>query len=99
MKHFTNSIYLFLVVLFMSTVLAACAGDPGNEDDTGSDDANSNEAAGEEGGGGDLIIAQSSDTVSLDPVGSNDTGSYDVQINIYETLVQHDENLEPQPGL
>lgn len=49
--------------------------------------------------GGDLVIAQLSDVVSLDPAGSNDTPSSDVQANIYETLVVTDQDMELHPGL
>src|SRR5699024_8263696 len=37
--------------------------------------------------------------VSLDPAGSNDVTSSDVQQNIYESLTKQDENREVQPSL
>ncbi len=49
--------------------------------------------------GGDLVIAQLSDAVAIDPHGSNDTPSSNVAYNIYEALVVQDENMELQPGL
>src|SRR5699024_7595309 len=39
------------------------------------------------------------DAVALDPAGSNDIPSFDVQSNIFENLVRHDENMELHPGL
>lgn len=55
--------------------------------------------AGEKKGGGELVIAKSAEWVSLDPAGSNDVPSSDVQQNIYESLTLLDENLEVQPSL
>lgn len=53
-------------------MLVACAG--GQEDDNR---ANDDGLEGEKGG--DLVIATAADAVSLDPNGSNDTSSLDVQ--------------------
>ena len=49
--------------------------------------------------GGDLVIATSADAVSLDPATSNDIPSANVQENIYETLIDFDENMELIPKL
>ncbi|MFC5628726.1 glutathione ABC transporter substrate-binding protein [Aliibacillus thermotolerans] len=49
--------------------------------------------------GGDLVIATSADAVSLDPATSNDIPSVNVQENIYETLIDFDENMELIPKL
>lgn len=49
--------------------------------------------------GGDLIIADMSDLVSLDPHGNNDVPSSNVRANIYDTLTILDENMEVQPHL
>lgn len=49
--------------------------------------------------GGDLIIARVSDSVSMDPQGSNDMPSAVVHHHIYETLVIRDDNGVLQPLL
>ena len=49
--------------------------------------------------GGDLIIAVLSDASSLDPAGSNDVPSSIVQANIFETLVNRDDDNNIIPGL
>lgn len=95
MKFTKKSMLFATITLLLGLFLAACAGDP-EEDDAGSSDNGSSEGGGE---GGDLVIANNSDAVSLDPNGSNDIPSYDVQRNIYETLIKQDENVELQPGL
>lgn len=99
MKSLKKSLFFIVIALLMSLLLAACAGDPEDKNDSGNngDDSTSGEAEG--GEGGDLVIAKPSDAVSLDPNGSNDIPSYDVQINIYERLVKQDENMELQPSL
>ncbi|MBY7144872.1 glutathione ABC transporter substrate-binding protein [Virgibacillus sp. NKC19-3] len=103
MKISKNSLLLLVLAFVLSLVLAACASEP---DDSGSDDGGDGETAedGEvEGGegqeGGDLEIARLSDVTGLDPAGSNDVPSSDVQENIFETLVKQDMDMELQPGL
>src|SRR5690625_5468777 len=45
------------------------------------------------------MIATSADAVSLDPAGSNDVPSSNIQENIYESLTKQDEDMEVQPSL
>ena len=94
MNRNTKSLLLIVITLLFTLALAACAGDPEeNDNDTsGGDNTEGNKS-------GDLIIVNADDAVSLDPNGSNDLASYNVQINIYETLLKQDENMELQPGL
>ncbi|UJL45932.1 glutathione ABC transporter substrate-binding protein [Virgibacillus sp. NKC19-16] len=83
---------LFLFVVLLLTIgLAACASEPGEDEDSAGGESQEK--------GGDLVIATQSDVVSLDPAASNDTPSSDVQANVFETLVTQDENMEIQPGL
>ncbi len=74
--------------------------DTGSEEETDSDseDSEGEEASGGEGGD-DIVIAVSSDLVSLDPHIENDVPSSNVRDNIYETLVEQDENMEIVEGL
>lgn len=88
---------LSVLILFTGLMLAACASEP--EDAESSDSSSGNEEAGSQGQGGDLVISKASDAVSLDPNGSNDIPSYDVQRNIFETLIKQDQNMELIPGL
>lgn len=107
MKLTKKSLWALVLTLALALFLAACAG--GNDDagettpDTGTEEGGTEtgtETGGEEGsGGGDLIIAVLSDASSLDPHGSNDVPSSVVQANIYETLVNRNENNEIIEGL
>lgn len=73
-------------------LLAACASEPEETSSAGE--------GGEGGGtGGDLVIANLSDAVSLDPAGVNDVPSYDIQTNIFERLVRPNEDMELVPSL
>ena len=97
-----KSLLFLLLTLMLALVLAACAGGSDNENTTEdpaeeTEGTEGTENAGAEGG--DLIIAVLSDASSLDPAGSNDVPSSVVQANIYETLVNRDENNEIVPGL
>ncbi|MBY7143159.1 glutathione ABC transporter substrate-binding protein [Virgibacillus sp. NKC19-3] len=83
---------ILLVTILISVNLAACADEA--EDTAGTEDVNEGNQQ-----GGDLVIASGSDIVTLDPTGSNDLPSFNIQHNIFEQLVRQDENMEPQPSL
>lgn len=78
--------YIMLLVVF---ILSACTSDS-NVDEVTEEDGDA---------GNDLVIAVSSDIVSLDPHGSNDSVSAQVRENIYEKLVAQDIDGELVPGL
>ncbi|MCD8508983.1 MAG: glutathione ABC transporter substrate-binding protein [Bacillus sp. (in: Bacteria)] len=94
-------------MLVFVLVLSACAGSGEVEpdDETPDETGTTEEAGGDEGtaevdsGGDDIILAVSSDLVSLDPHGSNDVPSSNVRSNLFETLVKQDENMEIVEGL
>ncbi|RNF39533.1 glutathione ABC transporter substrate-binding protein [Planococcus salinus] len=90
-KYFSTFCLLFVSAF----LLTACAG--GNEEDTSTND--SDQPAEESAAGGDLILAVASDPTSLDPHGANDIPSSVVQENIYETLVNTNDDNEIIPGL
>ena len=89
-----KKLFLLSLLLLVGVMIAACASEPEESSATGGDSE-------EEGLGsdGDLVIANLSDAVSLDPAGVNDVPSYDVQTNIFERLVRQDEDMELQPLL
>lgn len=95
--------WLFLIVGILALVLAACAGGGDDkESDKGKDkedDKGTESAEGDTKEGGDLVLAVQSDAKSLDPAGSNDVPSSVVQANIYETLVNRNDNNEIEPSL
>ncbi|ARK28412.1 glutathione ABC transporter substrate-binding protein [Halalkalibacter krulwichiae] len=97
MKMSKNSFFLLVLALVMSLFIAACASEP--DATPAPAEGEDGEAATEGQAGGDLVIAQLSDAVAIDPHGSNDTPSSNVAYNIYEALLKHDENMELQPGL
>src|SRR5690625_5094432 len=109
MRFCKHSILFVVIFLCFSLFLAACAGDPEANNNNDANNANNAEEAentedteeteGEGGTGGDLVIANTSDAVSLDPAGSNDVPSSDVQENIYESLTHQDMDMEVQPSL
>ncbi len=107
-----KSTYLKAGIVSASLVFAtACAGEPNNNGGTNegappenntSENEGNNEGEGEAeelAEGNDLIIATLSDITSLDPHTTSDVPSGNVQINIFESLTQFDEDFELQPNL
>lgn len=102
----SNFKWLLFLLLALSLVLAACAGgstEPKKEDTgetpTDKTEETTDESSGGPIEGGDLVLAVLSDASSLDPAGSNDVPSSVVQANIYETLVNRDDDNNIIPGL
>lgn len=100
MKFSKKSLWMLLLTFTLALVLAACGDkdeEPSNTDEgkTGEETGGSEEVA----AGGDLVIAELSDASSLDPHGSNDVQSSNVQSNLYETLVIRNSAGELAPGL
>ncbi|MDQ0430920.1 peptide/nickel transport system substrate-binding protein [Planomicrobium stackebrandtii] len=91
-----KTVWTVLSLLMLALFLTACAG--GSDTSEGDTDEGGS-GTGEEAQGGDLILAVLSDASSLDPHGANDVPSSVVQENIFETLVETDENSEIIPGL
>jgi len=89
-----KKLFLLSLLLLVGVMISGCASEPEESSATGG----GSEEEGS-GSGGDLVIANLSDAVSLDPAGVNDVPSYDVQTNIFERLVKQDENMELQPLL
>lgn len=77
--------------LALSLGLAACSGG-GEAVDTGG-------GTGDGSGGGTLVAAISGEPDQLDPQSTTSYFSFQVLENVYDTLVQPDENLEMQPAL
>lgn len=102
MKTIFKKLLLFSLFIFIVSIgLIACASEPGTEDeseDAPSENGQNGETA-EPKEGGELVIAKADELISLDPAGSNDTPSSDVQENIYETLTYFDEDMNIQPLL
>ncbi|MDN4608060.1 glutathione ABC transporter substrate-binding protein [Sporosarcina highlanderae] len=88
--------WLLVLALALSMILAACSGGGSSSWEPG-DDIDKGKGKGVEGG--DLVLAVLSDASSLDPAGSNDVPSSVVQANIYETLVNRDDDNSIVPGL
>ena len=105
MSFSKKSLWMLLLTFTLALVLAACSGDDEkdtskNTDDTGTENTDSGTT--EENTattGGDLVIAENSDAKSLDPHGSNDVPSSNVQSSIYETLLNRDADGILVPGL
>ncbi|MFP7289067.1 glutathione ABC transporter substrate-binding protein [Shouchella clausii] len=84
-----------VMALTVAAGLAACSSEPDENTNTG----DGGEGAEESGQGGDLVVAMNSDIVALDPHQVNDVPSGQVQGQVYEGLIEFDENMELQPVL
>ncbi|TWT02456.1 ABC transporter substrate-binding protein [Planomicrobium sp. CPCC 101079] len=84
----------FHLMLVFTLMLSACSG--GNEAAPAESGGTVSEA---EKQGGTLVYGRGADAVSLDPINVTDGESIRVTHNIFETLLEYDENLELQPKL
>ncbi|WP_336046515.1 glutathione ABC transporter substrate-binding protein [Solibacillus ferritrahens] len=85
-----NRLWILLTFSFL-LLLTACSGDEGttqeNSTDTNNEPASNTSTENLNAQGGELVIEVLSEAVELDPHGSNDIPSSNVQRNIFETLV------------
>ena len=100
--------YLLFSILILATFLAACNDDdPGSSSSTSdnnststNDSSTNNNSEVSDTTGGQLIIEVQSEAVELDPHGSNDVPSDNIQANIFNTLVVRNfETSEVEPSL
>ena len=93
--------FLVLLLLVLSTVLAACSGDDGNSGDT--EDKDEDKGAVEETGSGSgetLVFGRGGDSTSLDPSRTTEGEAFKVTINLFETLLTfEEEGTAVEPGL
>ncbi|AOV06921.1 glutathione ABC transporter substrate-binding protein [Sporosarcina ureilytica] len=84
--------WLSILLLSFTMILAACAG--------GGNEAESNQQGeAQNGTEKDLVLAVHSDASTLDPAGSNDVPSHNIQQPIFEGLVKRDSENKIIPGL
>ena len=84
----------FILSLIFVLLLAACSGNDG------ADNADSGGEAPEgDKQGGTLVYGRGADSVGLDPINVTDGESIRVTHNVFETLLEYDQNLELQPKL
>lgn len=98
MEFSKKSLLLLIFGLLFSLFLVACASEP-DEGGNNESDGDGEDTAEEAVEGGELVIANQSDAVSMDPASSNDVPSSNVQANVFETLVTLDGDMEIQPLL
>jgi len=85
---------IFHLLLAVLLILSACSG--GNEATPADSGGTTSE---EDKQGGTLVYGRGADAVGLDPINVTDGESIRVTHNIFETLLEYDENLELQPKL
>ena len=79
---------LLVTIILSMLFLVACGGDPDKKEGAGAGTAKDT-----------LVIAQGADAKSLDPHASNDNPSSNIRVQIYDRLMDLDENGVPQPML
>lgn len=86
-----------MLILVLSTILAACGSD---NKDTGSKDTSPDDDTATSSGKTELVYGRGGDSVALDPAVVTDGESFTVTANLYETLVNFGErDVTIQPGL
>src|SRR5699024_6623912 len=90
---------LILLLLLIGTVLAACSGDDSAGGD-GDSETDADVNADDSGSGGTLVFGRGGDSTSLDPSRTTEGETFKVTKNIYETLLEfEDEGTAVEPGL
>lgn len=84
----------FLLGLILVLLLAACSGN--EEANTAKNEGDTPEGDKQ---GGTLVYGRGADSVGLDPINVTDGESIRVTHNVFETLLEYDQNLELQPKL
>lgn len=90
MHRMARSFFFIAIIILFTMIFTSC---------TSESNEIRNEETTDDFLGGNLVVATSADAYSLDPATSNDIPSSNVQENIYETLIDQDENMELIPGL
>ena len=84
----------FILLLVLVLLLAACSGNDGADNaDSGGETPEGDKQ------GGTLVYGRGADSVGLDPINVTDGESIRVTHNVFETLLEYDQNLELQPKL
>jgi ABC-type transport system substrate-binding protein len=87
-----------MLILVLSTILAACGGS--DTKDTGSKDTSSGGDSSSSSGLKTLVYGRGGDSTALDPATVTEGESFKVTVNIYETLINFGEkDVTLQPGL
>ena len=80
---------LLMTIILSMLFLVACGGNGDNKEG----------ASGANTGKDTLVIGQGADAKSLDPHASNDNPSSNIRVQIYDRLMDLDDNGVPQPML
>lgn len=98
MRKGKSWLFAVMLLLVLSTVLAACSGGD-KEDEEKGNEGSSGESSGSESGG-TLVFGRGGDSTSLDPSRTTEGETFKVTINLYETLLTfEDEGTAVEPGL
>lgn len=97
---------MLLLLLAMALFITGCNGTDAPATDAGDTEAagevtEATDDAGDDTGAGaeEIIVGQGADPVSLDPQGQNDQSSSRVRVQIFDTLLTQDKDMEFQPAL
>lgn len=104
MKKSKFWLFAVMLLLVLSTVLAACTGgdEKSKDKDEKEDDKSASEEveSSDEGSGETLVFGRGGDSTSLDPSRTTEGEAFKVTINLFETLLNFgDEDTTVQPGL
>ncbi|MFJ7669354.1 ABC transporter substrate-binding protein [Lysinibacillus sp. NPDC097195] len=87
-----------MLILVLSTILAACNGGSDGKDSGSKDTSTGGDSAG--GGEKTLVYGRGGDSTALDPATVTEGESFKVTVNLYETLINFgDKDVTLQPGL
>lgn len=95
-----------LLLLVLALFITGCNGNDAETTDAAATDADGEAVETTDGADGEatagaeeIIVGQGADPVTLDPHGQNDQSSSRVRVQIFDTLLEQDKELEFQPAL
>lgn len=104
LKKKVSSLYLFSLLLTLSLILAACGGGDSGQEATGNADQEAQQgeekgSSGEPKQGGDFVISSTANPTMFNEFYATDSPSNTIANFMYDSLIQIDKNLEPEPSL
>jgi peptide/nickel transport system substrate-binding protein len=90
---------IWSAILILMLLAAGCSGNSPTTNSTQPSETKDAQSSSEPKKGGSLVVAYDSDVSNYDPILGNSGNDHSLLYPVYDTLVNYNSNLEPEPGL